>query len=189
MIDNVKKFIDLLIKFEINANQLLFLTIVHKQDYAPLYKYVTEGSGFKPEDIDSLVDKGLVINLNEKDDYYLDSFICTDKFITGLYYEDEEIAASEFWDTYPRMLYIEGKRFAARNTDKDKFFEDYNKEIDMRVDKHKKIMECLSYAVKNKLVNMGIRKWFDSKQWETIEEEMQQRKESGNRELPGETIF
>ena len=36
---------------------------------------------------------------------------------------------------------------------------------------------------------MGIRKWFDSKQWETIEEEMQQRKESGNRELPGETIF
>ena len=143
MIDNVKKFIDLLIKFEINANQLLFLTIVHKQDYAPLYKYVTEGSGFKPEDIDSLVDKGLVINLNDKDDYYLDSFICTDKFITGLYYEDEEIAASEFWDTYPRMLYIEGKRFAARNTDKDKFFEDYNKEIDMRVDKHKKIMECL----------------------------------------------
>jgi len=87
------------------------------------------------------------------------------------------------------MLYIDGKRFAARNTDKDKFFEDYNKEIAMRVDKHKLIMTCLQYAVKNKLVNMGIRKWFDSKQWEAIEEEINQRKEAGNRELPGETIF
>ena len=59
----------------------------------------------------------------------------------------------------------------------------------MRVDKHKEIMECLHYAVKNKLVNMGIRKWFDSKQWETIEEEMQQRKDAGDRELPGEAIY
>ena len=50
-------------------------------------------------------------------------------------------------------------------------------------------MECLHYAVKNKLVNMGIRKWFDSKQWETIEEEMQQRKDAGDRELPGEAIY
>ena len=186
---NVKKFIDLLCKFEINANQLLFLIIVHKKDYAPLYKFVTEGAGFDPEEIDELIEKGLVINLNDKDDYYLDSFITTDKFITGLYFEDEEIAPSEFWDAYPRMLYIDGKRFAARNTDKDKFFEDYTKEIDMRVDKHQEIMKCLEYAVKNKLVNMGIRKWFDSKQWETIEEEMKQRKEAGNRELPGETIF
>jgi hypothetical protein len=189
MIDNVKKFIDTLVKFEINANQMLFLTIVHKKDYAPLYKFVTEGIGFLPEEIDELVDKGLVINLNSDDDYYLDSFITTDKFIAGLFFEDEEIAPSEFWDAYPRMLYVDGKRFAARNTDKDQFFDDYNKEIGMRVDRHKHIMSCLEYAVKNRLVNMGIRKWFDSKQWEAIEEEMQQRKESGNRELPGETIF
>jgi len=189
MIDNVKKFIDLLVRFEINANQLLFLTIVHKKDYAPLYKFVTEGKGFTPEEIDDLVDKGLVINLNKDEDYFLDSFITTDTFITGLYYEDEEIAPTEFWDAYPRMLYVEGKRFAARNTDKVQFFEDYNKVIGMRVDRHKEIMECLHYAVKNKLVNMGIRKWFDSKQWETIEEEMQQRKDAGDRELPGEAIY
>ena len=62
MIDNVKKFIDLLVRFDINANQLLFLTIVHKKDYAPLYKFVTEGKGFIPDEIDDLVEKNLVID-------------------------------------------------------------------------------------------------------------------------------
>lgn len=189
MIDNTKKFIDVLCKFEISANQLLFLTIVHNKDYAPLYKYVTEGTGFNPDEIEDLVKKGLTINLNEKDDYFMDSFIVTDKFLEGLYFDDENIPAQEFWDTYPRMLYVESKRFAARNTDKDKFFEDYVKEIGMRVDKHKRIMSALEYAVQNRLVNMGIRKWFDSKQWEAIEEEMEHRKEAGNNELPGETIY
>jgi len=189
MIDNTKKFIDTLCKFQINANQLLFLTIVHKKDYAPLYKYVVEGEGFEPEEIDALVDKGLVIDLNKGDEYLMDSYIVTDKFLEGLYFDDEEAPAREFWDMYPRMLYIDGKRFAARNTDKDKFFEDYAKEIGMRVDKHKDIIQALEYAVQNKLVNMGIRKWFDSKQWEAIQEEMEVRKEAGNNELPGETIY
>lgn len=189
MIEDIKKFVDILVKFDISANQLLFLTIVHRKDYAPLYKFVTEGEGFDPDEIDSLVNKGLVINLNQKDDYYMDSFVVTDMFLEGLFYDDETIPGTEFWNRYPKMLYIEGKRFAARNTDKDKFVEDYYKEIGMRVDKHKKIMEALEYAIKNKLVTMGLRKWFDSKQWETIEEEMEQRKDAGNRELPGEAIY
>ena len=154
-----------------------------------MYKFVQEGVGFTPDEIDDLVQKRLVINLNPENDYYLDSFVVADKFAGAIYVSEETIPGTEFWNRYPRTLYIEGKRFPARNADKDRFIEDYAKETKLRVDKHRRIMDALEYAVQNRLITMGIRKWFDSKQWESMEEEMKTRKEAGTNELPGEKIY
>jgi len=188
MFIDVNKYVKTLVDFNITADQFLLLWLTHLKDYKLLYRYVSMGDGFTSNVVADLEKKGYLLNLNNTYDNYVDSFIVTDKFKETLFNSDDEIAPQEFWDNYPRLLYINGKRFSARAINKDKFFEDYQKEVGHSIDKHNKVMNCLKYAVKNRLISMGIQKWFESKQWETIEEEIELRRKMGQNELPGEKI-
>ena len=189
MFSNLKKYVSTLTGFDVTANQFLFLWLTYLKEYALMYEYVQNRDGFTSEEIKDLQEKGYVMSLNQEGEYYVDSYVITDKFSETLFNEDPTLAAQEFWDTYPRLLYIDRKRFSARNTNKDLFLEVYQKQVGFSIDTHKRVMNALRYAINNKLVSMGIQKWFESKQWETIEEEMALRENAGLNELPGEEIF
>ena len=77
----------------------------------------------------------------------------------------------EFVDTYPRYLWIDGKRVAALNADMDELRVKYDKLINNK-NMHTRIMKALEWATDNHEIHMGIRLWLSSKQWVAIEEIM-----------------
>lgn len=77
----------------------------------------------------------------------------------------------EFVDTYPRYLWIDGKRVAALNADMDELREKYDKLVSKK-GMHTRIMTALEWATNNHEIHMGIKLWLSSKQWVAIEEIM-----------------
>lgn len=77
----------------------------------------------------------------------------------------------EFVDTYPKFLWIDGKRVAALNADMDELREKYEKVVSKK-GMHTRIMTALEWASTNHEIHMGIKLWLSSRQWTSIEEIM-----------------
>tara|TARA_R100000951_G_scaffold18980_3_gene15703 strand:+ start:1736 stop:2275 length:540 start_codon:yes stop_codon:yes gene_type:complete len=91
----------------------------------------------------------------------------------------------EFVDTYPRFLWIDGKRVAALNADMDELREKYEK-LTSKKGMHTRIMKALEWAADNHEIHMGIKLWFSSRQWTAIEDIMN---DTTGKALPGARLL
>jgi hypothetical protein len=171
MIEKVEPFVDLLDKLQVTSDQFLLMQLIQSRKYATMYKYVSRNKGFNAESIKDLIERGYLVDLNpNSSSYNSDDLDVTKKFTKHLQ-KASGTNAVEFWENYPAYIWIEGKQVAARNTDYDKFIDFYQANYG-EDEYHNKILNALKFAVKRNLVNMGILKWLNSRQWEAVETQM-----------------
>lgn len=162
--------LDALVRYNLTPNQYVFLFLTHARQYAALYKFVQEGPGFSTTEIDDLVQRGYILNLNKSGYYYVDLFLVSEQLGNDLFEQDAEKAALEFWNTYPIQIFDRDRNetFSLLTTHKAKFLEDYYLKVGHSAEKHARVMEALHYAIDHRLIDMTIRQWFDSEQWEAM---------------------
>ncbi|GAA4451006.1 hypothetical protein GCM10023189_12460 [Nibrella saemangeumensis] len=167
---NIEINLDALIRYRITPSQYVFLFLTHGRQYAALYKYGQEGNGFSAEEIQDLIDRGFIIDLNKDGYYYVDFFVVTDEVGKDLFETDREKAGLEFWNAYPVQLRDPdtGQIYSLVKTNKQRFLADYFLRIGHSDEKHQQVMEALYYAVDKGMIDMTIRQWFDSEQWTLI---------------------
>ncbi|GAA4409933.1 hypothetical protein GCM10023187_33920 [Nibrella viscosa] len=167
---NIEINLDALIRYRITPSQYVFLFLTHTRQYAALYKYGQEGNGFTAEEIQDLIDRDFIIDLNKDGYYYVDFFVVTDEIGKDLFETDREKAALEFWNAYPVQLRDPdtGQIYSLVKTNKPRFLADYYLRIGHSDEKHRQVMEALHYAIDKGMIDMTIRQWFDSEQWTLI---------------------
>lgn len=179
MIDIVE-YTKFLAKNSLTSNQFLILSLTAAKRFDLVYSYVdslmknskkvwNSVGGLSITEIEDLVDKELILNLNKDDNYFLDAFIVTDKF-HDMFKTLDFTKALEFWTAYPQTITINrnGKdvRYNAKNVDKDKFLLEYVNKIGNNLETHKQILITLEAHKEKGLINSKIDKWFDGKPWE-----------------------
>jgi hypothetical protein len=176
-----KELVEFLAKHQLSSDQFLFMFLIYTEDYPSLYRYTEQVKGLSPQEVQDLVRRGYMINENRGDNqYWADSFIITDKFVSEIYKRNND-PASEFWEAYPSVIYNDGKRFNGKTADKEKFFEMYMKKVGFSERLHGRVMSALKYGMETNAITMGIEKWFKSEQWAQLDKEIKQNSEKGER--------
>lgn len=173
MID-YKRLMDVLSKMKMNANQFLLLTLLTNREWDLIYRFHNpaspKGRWVKKEDMDDLLERGYVRWLNPSERNYMPTELeVTEKFTKDLYSKDPLLAGEDYWNTYPAMLTINGKKYPARNlgktTNKSQFLEHYAKTYGYDLQTHEKIMVGLRYAKKQGEIRMNILSYLNSEQY------------------------
>lgn len=170
-IKDIDKFIDFLMEHRITSDQYLYLMLYAIEKDATRYRYIEKVRGLTVKQVEDLVKRGYLINNNEPNQYYHDQITIT-PWARNIMLSDVALFAEEFWEAYPLFIWVDGKKFAARNMDRDEFIGKYMNRIGSSEKKHKEVMEVLHYAVSNNLINVGIKKFVGSEMWNSFKEEM-----------------
>lgn len=165
--DTLSINLNALSKYHITPNQYIFLFLTHARQYEAMHKYCQEGTGFRPEEIIDLENRGYILNLNKAGNCYLDFFVLTDAVGSDLFEQDRDRAGLAFWNAYP--IYVRnsatGEPSLLINTDKKQWLADYYLRVGHLPKKHSQVMDALDYAMDKDLVHINIRQWLDSEQW------------------------
>lgn len=161
MVSALDKYVDVLLKLDINPVQLFFCQIIYERRLDLLYKVAQEGFHFHPQHLNDLEEKGLVVNTNPAgDNVFADYYEVTAKF-TRLFYGATKQDGEEFWGAYPPYINIQGKKVPAKSVNKEELVRWYHQNIGT-IYNHKEVLTALEYAVANKLINQRIDKWLES---------------------------
>jgi hypothetical protein len=178
---NIVEYVKFLAKHNLTSNQFLILSLTKAKRFDLLYEYIhslmenssevwnTVGALSRTE-IDDLIKKGLVLNLNKEDNYYLDQFTTTDKF-DKMFKTVDFSGAVEFWTAYPQVILVDGKKYNAKNVNKDEFLLAYTNSIGNSKELHNKVLITLKDHIEKGLIKSKIDKWFNSKPWEDFVED------------------
>jgi len=175
-INDVEEYVSFLTKHKISADAFLYMYLISIKDYPLMFKYLSYsyGKGLSYDELMSLTSRGYLVNLNynPKAEFSADMFEVTSKFTDIM---DKCISANpadEFWDAYPAYLWIEGKRFAARNMDKDEFTKIYMSKVGKTKAEHQTVMEALEFGKNNQRINIGLDKFIRTKMYNDLAKEM-----------------
>lgn len=169
MFFDTSKYVDFLCKHQITPSQFLLLMLVNDKANHDIIKYDHQMGGWTAAEIEDLIKREYLLDLNVGNQMYADSTVVTDKFTSALLIDAED-AGQELWDAYPWFLNIRGEKYAAKSTNQDKLFKLYHRKIHGNVITHKRVMKLLQIAQEKGLLNMGIEKWVGSTQWNAIAE-------------------
>lgn len=168
------------------ADQIMFLNALwrgEREEIADAYKNLLFDS--VRLNIQSLKDQGFIALIDETKDGTLMNIDITNK-TRELFGENIECDYfDEFVDSYPRFLWIDGKRVAALNADMEELREKYDKLVNKK-GMHTRIMTALDWARDNHEIHMGIKLWLSSQQWKAIEEIMN---DTSGQKLPGARLL
>ncbi len=175
-INDVEEYVSFLTKHKMSADAFLYMYLIATKDYPLMFKYLSSGygKGLSYEELMSLTSRGYLVNLNYNPtvSFSADMFEVTSKFTDILDNWIKANPADEFWDAYPTYLWIEGKRFAARNMDKDEFTKLYMSKIAKTKAEHKTIMDALEFGKNNQRINVGLDKFIKTRMYNDLAKEM-----------------
>jgi len=77
---------------------------------------------------------------------------------------------SQLHDTYPHFIGDSSKRYFAKTASPEEFGEAYIRAINNDLNKHNEILELVKWAVENKQIKIGIKKFVESRHWEALKE-------------------
>ena len=178
MIDS-KSMTDFLVKKKITANQLYLCHMLYVKDIESLQKYVkteyksnkglSKSLAFKEHEVNDLLEKGYIIQTGS--DNTVSDFEVTEKFYLD-YYIGQEECGEQIWDTYPKLLVIDGVYQSTRTVDKDEILQVYYKRIKGSRNRHEFALNMTRHfktLVSNgQMQGMGIEKWVKGENWDTI---------------------
>jgi len=174
------------IKYHLTAQQVLFLNALWRGEIEEVVDAYRHAIFQSPEiDIEGLIDNKFISVVDGSKDPSLMNLEIT-SVTRRMFGEDtSDTHFDEFVDTYPKFLWIEGKRVPALNADMDELREKYNKVV-AKKGMHTRIMKALKWAATNHEIHMGIKLWFSSRQWVAIEEVMN---DTTGQKLPGARLL
>lgn len=173
---NIVEYAKFLANNSLTSNQFLILSLTKAKRFDLVYAYVdslmknskkvwNSVGGLSITEIEDLVDKGLVRNLNTRDNYFLDQFVVTEKF-NKMFGSIDLTSAVEFWAAYPQTIMVEGKKYNAKNVNKDEFLIEYVNKIGNSKETHEKVLLTLKDHIEKGLIKSKIDKWLNAKPWE-----------------------
>jgi hypothetical protein len=184
MKDDILDIVDILLKLRLTANQFLFMFLKHKKKDEQLYRYLQDVKALTENEMYDLEERGFIVNINSKaNEYWADRYLVTQKFVKEL--EQDSEYAEEFWGVYPGFCLINTSKAPLKGINKDDFLNKYTSFVKKDELLHKRIMKSLRYQKGKDELKIRIDKWFDSRTWESVEEEISimNRKVYGQREL------
>lgn len=158
---------------------LIYLTFLARDEEGNHSEYFTKWFNNGGKDrlrilFNSLKDKGVIVKSYNPETYNPNEIEFNKFFLRGWIKGSGELG-QELFNAYPSFGLINGKYVPLRDISKrfsslDDFFFFYGKEIGNNPDKHKRIMEILTWAKDNHLVNFSILNFVLSHQWEALED-------------------
>lgn len=191
MIYDYARFKEIITRLELTPNQMylcIMLMLKGRERKDTISAYIEKYGYFTKSDLDNIVDKGYVEDLNSpnvsqtitledgkttvvKKASIVELYMVTPKFKEGIYIDDED-AAKEAWGAYPKAFNIDGVPTPALNIEYDIFVQEYGKIIQGNGILHKEIVECFTKYKKlvrdKRMGGMGLKKAIATKLWETI---------------------
>jgi hypothetical protein len=165
MFIEIEEYTKYLVKYKITPNQFLFLYLRKTLNTDALEFYINGVKAWKREELQDLVNRGFLDDVNSPGEEYAHAYFVTPKFLGEMFIEFEE-AGNELWTEYPQFFFLsDGKRVAARTCDKEELEKTYGKRIKHSRKKHEKIMELVKKLKKENRIDMGIEKFVTSEHW------------------------
>lgn len=174
----VNDLVEFCVEHDINVKQFFFcILLLYDKKYSriegkaeisrplsKLYKYFKNVEKFSKEELQDLVDKGFLEQWGKK--FKPDSLEVTDKFEKKWY--GEKYKFNQFEEVYPNKTMIDGKEIAINGyDDPPQMIRLYNS-IVKTYKMHNRVMELTEWGRENNLINMNIKKYIASKQWENL---------------------
>ena len=172
---NPSSFVPFLRTHKLTLNQFFIISCLYLEKYGELQDYAKNVAKIKAQEIDDLIDRGFVIpSIGTRAEQLaaLELMEVNEKFAASVFVNNYA-AADEFWKAYPGFLEINGIRHNARNYPLEDFREYYAKIIANSKFKHEQMLTALKYAIDNKLLNMGLEKYFTTGYYMLMLTEMQ----------------
>lgn len=175
--------IDLMIKYQVYAEELLFIKLVFlaQEGHAEyLSKYFSQMplKGAPRDTMLSLQEKGVInksYKVPEKGQTFNPLDIEFNKNFMKSYLQHSYDMGMELFMKYPNFIIINSKQFSLKNIAKvfksiDDFAFAYGKAIQFNIDKHNEILELLDWAKEVNILNYGIVEFITSLKWNEIKE-------------------
>jgi len=179
------EFMKLCKLLRVSAEQLVFMQAMHQKEYGLIKDYLTDNL-VSQETFTELIGRGYVKYIGKEGTMDLSKMRVTSQVSKHFDAPDNsDELFDEFIGGFPRFIYISGKRVAALNADMDELRRAYIEKVIVK-GKHNEVMEALNWARENHQISMGIKLWFSSHQWKSIQEIMND--ESGSR-LPSNNLL
>lgn len=164
-----KSTITAMCKHSLSFAQFEFLKLLYYEDTALILQMNECQRPWTKTMLVDLVDRGYIRNDRKDGKWIITDFSPVVPKCVQLFGPLVE-RGIEFWESYPKTMYIDGRQVSTKSCDKHELIRIYDETISGS--KHNRIMRALEYAIKRDLIRMGIEKWFKSEQWEVVEEEM-----------------
>lgn len=171
--NNEKEFDDFLIKYNITNNHFDLLWKMYINDYASIYRKFEKLKfpGTKrtlyttTEDMLYLVDRGFLERDVIKVSKYPDPYKLTAKFFDEFTIETG-VAFDELYNTYPKIIKVDGKSHSGRNVEYDVAAKSYSKIIGSNINRHNKIIAELKNQIELGMCDsIGMDKWMREQKW------------------------
>jgi hypothetical protein len=175
--------IDLMIKYQVYAEELLFIKLVflaQEGHVEYLSKYFSQMplKGAPRDTMLSLQEKGVInksYKIPEKGQTFNPLDIEFNKNFMKSYLQHSYDMGMELFMKYPNFIIINSKQFSLKNIAKvfksiDDFAFAYGKAIQFNIDKHNEILELLDWAKEVNILNYGIVEFITSLKWNEIKE-------------------
>ena len=166
--------------YQLTADELLliYLTFLARDEEGhPEYftQWFNNGGQNKLRDLfDSLKEKGVILKSYNPEKYIPNDIEFNKNFLRTWFKGSGEMGR-ELFNAYPSFININGKMLPLRDISKrfssiDDFTFFYANQIKHNPEKHKEIMELLSWAKEHGHINFGITSFVVSNQWKALEE-------------------
>lgn len=198
MLYTVKEDLDLCIEFKLNPAQLMFVKMLvpdfsveqaerRKNNYALALKYQNELKGLSPDNLSDLIARDIILDHNDYGRNLYDYYEINPKFYHKFALKIYPIV-NELHDAYPAIFTnAAGREFIAKNCSVKEISVDYLRAINKDPAEHALVMEDLKWAKENKAINIGLKKFVQTKYWLAIRE--LKRKSGSNKNSTDVTIL
>lgn len=181
MFSDFSRYVDVLIKHKITPNQFFLLYAVATDNRGAVSEYVRAGVQFNKREIEDLENRGYIdylIKRKPEDVIHLDKIMVTSKFSNELLADSEEWA-TKVWEAYPDYMYIKGIPYLARNIPIEDLIEILAKKTNNLLKENKAILEAIEYGKQNMMLNMTMKKFFETGAWKVLLKHKQDNDNSG----------
>jgi len=138
-----------------------------KKSYKMSMEFQHVCGGIPPLELADLITREIIIDCNDIGNIFYDYLEVSKEFYNKFSLKVYPMSA-QLYDAYPTQFENNGQTFFSRTSAPEDIAVEYMKAIRKDENEHKKILEDLKWAVDNKLIKLGLKKFVTSKYWETI---------------------
>lgn len=173
MIEKLNIELSVLLKNRLTLNQYFILYCIVKKELKTLYDYMTV-CGIDSNDFNKLIERGLIFNIDHRDEIVLESLIPTQQVYFILGYSKDTEWFEEFWLNYPRQTPT-GRML--KQISKVKAKKKYLKYVSTE-EQHKHILSLLRKEIFHRAstgrINymQNLETWLNNESWKAYEEDI-----------------
>lgn len=131
-------------------------------------KYQKELNGLSADELIDLISRDIIVDLNDTGKTFYEYYEINPEFSTKFALKIYPMV-SELHDVYPDFFEnASGKRFVAKGCTVNEISLDYLRGINNDPKEHKKVIDDIKWAKKNKAIVLGLKKFVSAKYWNAL---------------------